>query len=155
MSVPRLILLALGLDQITKAAALLWLVQGAPVPILPLFNLSLGFNEGASFGMGSGLMAGKPWAMAALTGAITVGLAWGAYRSRNPWEAAGFALAVGGSLGNILDRLRQGAVTDFLDIYWQDWHWPTFNMADVAIVCGMGLILLSSLKPKPKEPDHA
>lgn len=63
MNAPRLTLLALlalGLDQITKAAALSWLVQGVPVPILPLFNLSLGFNEGASFGMGSGIMAGKP-----------------------------------------------------------------------------------------------
>lgn len=158
MSAPRLILLALlalGLDQITKAAALHWLSQGVPVPILPLFNLSLGFNEGASFGMGSGIMAGKPWAMAALTGAITVGLAVAALRARTPWEAAGFALAVGGSLGNILDRLRQGSVTDFLDLYWQDWHWPTFNMADVAIVCGVGLILFSALKPHPKEPDHA
>jgi disulfide bond formation protein DsbB len=56
---------------------------------------------------------------------------------------AGFALIVGGSLGNILDRLRKGAVADFLDIFWRDWHWPAFNLADMAIVCGVGLVLAS------------
>lgn len=147
--------LAFAVDQTTKSAALAQLVQAVPVPVFPGFNLTLGFNEGASFGMLSGAMAGKPWAMVVLTGAITLGLAVLALRARNPWEAAGFALVVGGSLGNIVDRLRQGAVTDFLDFYWRDWHWPAFNMADTAIFIGAGLVLISALPALRKTDQHA
>ena len=148
-------LMALGVDQATKATALASLAQGEPVPVLSGFNLTLGFNTGASFGILSGVMKETPLAMAALTGAITVVLVALALRARNPWEAAGFALVVGGSLGNILDRLRRGAVTDFLDLYWQARHWPTFNMADVAISVGAVLILVSALPAFRKTHDHA
>lgn len=150
-----LAVLAFVVDQVTKSAALAQLVQAVPLPVFPGFNLTLGFNEGASFGMLSGVMAGKPWAMIALTGAITLGLAMLALRARNPWEAAGFALVVGGSLGNIFDRLRQGAVTDFLDFYWRGWHWPAFNMADVAIFIGVSILLISALPAIRKTDEHA
>ena len=99
-------------DQLTKTAALSLLSQGTAVPVLPGFNLSLGFNTGASFGMMGGFMAGKPLLMAALTGALTFAFAVMAFRAQNALERAGFALVVGGALGNIIDRLRQGAVTD-------------------------------------------
>lgn len=148
-------LLALGVDQTTKSVALALLVKGAQVPVLPGFDLTLGFNTGASFGMLSDLMGGTPLAMAALTGAITLVLVALALRARNPWEAAGFALVVGGSLGNILDRLRQGAVTDFLDLSWRGWHWPTFNMADVAITLGAALILTAALPAFQKKEANA
>lgn len=150
-----LAVLAFAVDQATKSAALAQLVRAKPLPVFPGFNLTLGFNEGASFGMLSGVMADKPWAMVALTGAITLGFAVLALRARNPWEAAGLALVVGGSLGNIVDRLRQGAVTDFLDFYWRDWHWPAFNMADSAIFIGAGLVLVSSLPAFRKTDQHA
>jgi len=71
-----------------------------------------------------------------------------AFRAQNALERAGFALVVGGALGNIIDRLRQGAVTDFLDFYWRDWHWPTFNVADICITLGAVLILFASLPPR-------
>ena len=140
-------------DQLTKAAALSALSQGTAVPVLPGFNLSLGFNTGASFGMMGGFMAGKPLLMAALTGALTFAFAVMAFRAQNALERAGFALVVGGALGNIIDRLRQGAVTDFLDVYWRDWHWPTFNVADIAITLGAVCILAASLPARRrKEP---
>jgi signal peptidase II len=140
-------------DQLTKAAALSLLTQGTAVPVLPGFNLALGFNTGASFGMMGDVMAGKPHLMAALTGALTLIFAVMAFRAQHPWERAGFALVVGGALGNIIDRLRQGAVTDFLDVYWRDWHWPTFNIADIAITLGAVLILSASLRlRRRKEP---
>ena len=76
-----------------------------------------------------------------------------AFRARHPLERAGLALVVGGALGNIIDRLRQGAVTDFLDLYWRDWHWPTFNGADIAITLGALCILAASLPShRRKEP---
>ena len=140
-------------DQLTKTAALSLLSQGTAVPVLPGFNLSLGFNTGASFGMMGGFMAGKPLLMAALTGALTFAFAVIAFRAQHALERAGFALVVGGALGNIIDRLRQGAVTDFLDFYWRDWHWPTFNVADIAITLGAVLILAASLPVRRrKEP---
>jgi signal peptidase II len=140
-------------DQLTKAAALWLLSQGTVVPVLPSFNLTLGLNEGAGFGMMAGVMAGKPLLMAALTGALTLAFAVMAFRAQHALERAGFALVVGGAFGNIIDRLRQGAVTDFLDLYWRDWHWPTFNVADIAITLGAVLILAASLPlRRRKEP---
>jgi signal peptidase II len=148
-----LIVAAVVADQSTKTAALSLLSQGTAVPVLPGFNLSLGFNTGASFGMMGGFMAGKPLLMAALTGALTIAFAVMAFRAQHALERAGFALVVGGALGNIIDRVRQGAVTDFLDLYWRDWHWPTFNVADIAITLGAVLILAASLPlRRRKEP---
>lgn len=148
-----LIATAVVVDQLTKAAALSLLSQGTAVPVLPSFNLTLGFNEGASFGMMGGVMAGKPLLMAVLTGALTLAFAVMAFRAQHALERAGFALVVGGALGNIIDRVRQGAVTDFLDLYWRDWHWPTFNVADIAITLGAVLILAASLPlRRRKEP---
>ena len=140
-------------DQLTKATALALLSRGETVPVLPGFNLMLGFNEGSSFGMLSDVMAGKPFLMAALTGALALIFALMAFRARHAPERVGLALVVGGALGNILDRLRQGAVTDFLDLYWRDWHWPTFNVADICITLGAVLILAASLPlRRRKEP---
>lgn len=153
MMLISLIAVAVVSDQLTKAAALSLLSQGTAVPVLPGFNLSLGFNTGASFGMMGGVMAGKPLLMAALTGALTLAFAVMAVRAQHALERAGFALVVGGALGNIIDRLRQGAVTDFLDLYWRDGHWPTFNVADIAITLGAVLILAASLPlRRRKEP---
>ena len=140
-------------DQLTKVAALSLLSQGTVIPVFPGFNLALGFNTGASFGMMGGVMAGKPLLMAALTGALTITFAVMAFRAQHALERAGFVLVVGGALGNIIDRLRQGAVTDFLDFYWRDWHWSTFNVADIAITLGAVLILAASLPlRRRKEP---
>jgi signal peptidase II len=156
MTRPKLILLIVATvlaDQMTKAAALSLLTQGTAVSVLPGFNLALGFNEGASFGMMGGIMAGKPILIAALTSALTLAFAVMAFRAQHALERAGFALVVGGALGNIIDRLRQGAVTDFLDLYWRDWHWPTFNAADIAITLGAVLILAASFPlRRRKEP---
>ena len=140
-------------DQLTKAAALSLLSQGTAIPVMPGFNLALRFNTGASFGMMGGIMAGKPLLMAALTGALTLAFAVMAFRAQHALERAGFALVVGGALGNIIDRLRQGAVSDFVDFYWRDWHWPTFNVADICITLGAVLILAASLPlRRRKEP---
>lgn len=144
---PTVVLIAVTalVDQLSKAFALSKLALGEPAAIVPGFNLTLGVNEGASFGMLSSVMTGKPLLMAALTGAVTVFLAVIAFRARSPLERAGYSLIVGGGLGNIIDRLRHGAVTDFLDLYWRDWHWPTFNGADVAITLGALCVMVASL----------
>ena len=140
-------------DQATKTVALLLLSPGEILSVVPGFNVTLGFNEGASFGMMSGAMAGRPLLMAALTGGLALMFAIMAFRAESLRERTGLALIVGGALGNIIDRLRQGAVTDFLDLYWRNWHWPTFNGADIAITLGALLVFTVWLRPsKSKKP---
>ena len=134
-------------DQINKLAVLRSLSPGEVHAVSPGFNLTLGFNEGASFGMMSDFMAGRPLLMVALTGALAIIFAGMAFRADTRREGIGLALIVGGAVGNIIDRLRQGAVTDFLDVYWRDWHWPTFNGADIAISLGALLVLTAMLRP--------
>lgn len=146
--------MALLADQATKAMALAWLAPGVPLAVFRGFDLVLGFNTGASFGMMSGPMAGKPLLMAALTGALTLFVAWLGLRAKSAPEAAGYALISGGAVGNIVDRLRHGAVTDFLDFYWRDWHWPTFNGADIAIFLGAVLIVVTGIRPSSRERAH-
>ncbi|MDH2328084.1 signal peptidase II [Cereibacter sp. SYSU M97828] len=142
----RAMLVVLLADQMTKTAALN-LLGGGSIPVLPFFDLTLGFNTGASFGMLSGVMADRPILMVFLTGAITVGLAILASRAHG-CERNGYALIAGGAAGNIVDRLNQGAVTDFLNFHWQGWHWPAFNLADVAIVLGAVMILYAGILSK-------
>ncbi len=82
---------------------------------------------------------------------VASGLVIWALRTTITSEWIGLSLIAGGALGNALDRHRQGAVTDFLDVHWAGWHWPTFNMADVAITCGAGLLILGSFLTRQLE----
>ncbi len=132
---------ALALDQATKALVLASL-EGNVVELLPIFDLVLVRNDGVSFGMLSGVV--PPWALAALA-LLIVGmlLAW-LWRSQSCLVGAALGLIVGGALGNAVDRIRHGAVTDFLDFHAGSYHWPAFNFADVTIFCGVALLLAES-----------
>jgi len=134
--------LALALDQATKYAALYALSRGEAFPVTAFLNLCLSYNEGVSFGLFAESFAGQPMALATLTLVLTAFLAWLLSRSSSQGEAAAIGLIIGGALGNIVDRLRDGAVVDFLDFHVIGHHWPTFNLADVAIVIGTGLLCL-------------
>ena len=141
-------LLAAATDQATKAWALasLWPPYGEGIAVLPVLNLRLGFNTGVTFGMLAESAADAVWALVAVKLLVVASLAWWLRRAASRTEAAALGLVIGGALGNVLDRLRQGAVTDFIDAHYAGWHWPTFNMADVAIVCGVALLLLGGLR---------
>ncbi|MAS41673.1 MAG: signal peptidase II [Rhodobacteraceae bacterium] len=134
---------ALGTDQATKAvvsansAAL-----AGGVPVFPGFNLVFLRNDGVTFG----LLGGVPWwALSVLALAIVVWLAVLMARATDRLEALAYGLVIGGALGNVTDRLRFGAVTDFLDFNVRDWHWPAFNLSDAAVVGGVSLLLLCEL----------
>ena len=131
---------ALLFDQASKGLTLAFATPlSAGVEILPVFNLVLVFNRGASFGSFSAL----PWWALSLLGLAVIGvLSTWLWRTPNRWVGAGLGLVIGGALGNVLDRVRQGAVTDFLDFHWGVYHWPAFNFADVAIVGGIILFLI-------------
>jgi signal peptidase II len=151
MLVGLVMLAALVTDEASKWA-ILHLVMQPPrvIEILPVFNLTLGFNTGVSFGLFSDTLESWPGTLALAKLAIALGLMIWAIRSEALLERIGLSLIAGGALGNIIDRWRQGGVTDFLDVHWADWHFPTFNVADVAITFGVICILceaLISLRP--------
>ncbi len=131
--------LAFLVDQGSKVFAPLLLPQWpAKLAILPVFNLVLVFNPGVTFGMLSGATVTRPWLLAAGSFVICGVLAWFAFKARTSAERWSFGAAIGGALGNVLGRVRQGTVTDFLDIHYGSLHWPAFNLADAAVVCGIG-----------------
>ncbi len=151
------VLVAVALvDQATK----LWIVAVfAPfevVPVIPgLFNLTRLTNTGAAFG----LLASAPPAFARLlfAGLAVVALAvlgWMAWRCRRDhWLVRlGLGAVAGGALGNLIDRVRVGAVIDFLDFYLGPYHWPAFNLADSAITVGVGCLLTAEFFFR-RQPD--
>lgn len=139
---------AMAIDQASKAWALdaLWPPYSEGVALLPVLNLRLGFNTGITFGMFAESAAGAVWLLVAIKLAVVGWLLHWLRGATSRLEATAIGLVIGGALGNILDRLRIGAVTDFLDAHLGGWHWPTFNLADVAIVCGVALLVLGSFR---------
>lgn len=140
--------IALTIDFVTK-----WLIVNIvmvpphTIEIAPFFNLMLGFNTGVSFGMFQELFVDRPLLLAALMATIAAGLLVWALRTTRRIETFALGLMAGGAAGNVVDRVRHGAVTDFLDLHVGDWHWPAFNMADVMITVGVVLLITGSLWP--------
>jgi signal peptidase II len=133
------------LDQLTKAAVLA-VFGGADggVAVAPSFNLVLVWNRGVSFGMlGGGAV--PAWLFAAVSLIVVCALAVWLRRAEGRLTALSLGLVIGGAVGNIIDRLRFGAVVDFLDFYVGRYHWPAFNVADAAITVGVGLLILDAL----------
>lgn len=138
----------LALDQASKWAALTLLEPGRPVTVLPFFDLVLVWNRGVSFGLFAGLGAAAPWLLVLVAFAVGGFLIWWFRRERAALTRFAIALVLGGALGNVVDRVRHGAVVDFLDFHVGDWHWPAFNLADTAVVCGAALLVLESFLPR-------
>jgi len=112
------------------------------IPVTGFFNLVLGFNTGVSFGLFGEAPA---WLLMAFILPMVAGLLVWMTRTDSRLTAIALGLVVGGAFGNLLDRLRHGAVTDFLDFHVGAYHWPAFNFADVAIVSGVALLLIESV----------
>lgn len=111
------------------------------IEIAPFFNLRLGHNPGISFGL---FPASTDEARAALLGVAVVLALLLIVLGLRARQRLGFALIAGGPVGNAADRRGDGYVTDFLDFHAFGWHWPTFNLADVAITYGVNLLLFAT-----------
>lgn len=142
-----LALVLLAADQASKW----WILEVVRLPelgrvyVLPFLNLTMVWNRGVTFG----LLQGDAWWHAYLLAAIAclvVGLLllWLA-RAENRLVSLALGLVLGGAVGNVIDRLRFGAVVDFIDLHAFGWHWYVFNVADSAIVIGVGLLLSDAL----------
>jgi signal peptidase II len=135
--------LVIVLDQLTKWAILTWLERA--IALTPFFNLVVVWNRGVSFGMFDSASRLGPWILSGLALAVVVLLLGWLRRVDHPITAAGLGLIIGGAIGNVIDRVRFGAVIDFLDFHALGWHWPAFNVADSAICVGALLLLVDGL----------
>ena len=154
---PLLAAVLLVSDQVSKYFVLQTLGDGRIVEVTPFFNLLLVWNPGVSFGLfNQGGEAGR-WALTGLALVIAAALAvWLTFERRFGTRLAIWAV-LAGAIGNVIDRVRFGAVVDFLDVHALGYHWPAFNVADSAIVLGALTILLTSLSADDRaihEPER-
>ena len=141
----------LVLDQLTKFVALRRLALGIPQPVIDgFFSLTLVMNPGLAFGMLGRTPPAWRWVIAALSLVALLALLSFARRlapTGGMLSALALGLILGGAVGNLIDRARFGAVVDFLDFFWRDYHWPAFNVADSGISVGVTLLALRMVFP--------
>jgi signal peptidase II len=139
------LVLGLGLDQVTKLLVLQNLALGSHLPIGPgFFNLVHVHNKGAAFSLLNSIPVGFTRPFFILTTGLVLGVVgyfWWRLPKTN-WPAAlGYSLIMAGALGNLIDRVRLGEVVDFLDFYWGRYHWPAFNVADSLVCLGATVLV--------------
>lgn len=135
-------------DQFTKYLVVDNLVEFERINLLPIFDLVRYHNTGAAFSLLADAGGWQHWLFTVIAIAVSAGIVW--YQWSLPKQgcrtlATGLALVLGGAVGNLIDRLMQGYVVDFLLVYYRDWHWPAFNVADSAITVGVTLIIVDSV----------
>ena len=134
------------LDQISKWVVLGTLQPGETRYVAPFWNWVLTFNPGAAFSFLSDAGGWQRWFFTLLALGVSGWIVVMLRQHRNEFRLAlALTLVLGGALGNVIDRLRIGAVVDYLDFHWQGWHWPAFNLADVFVVSGAALLILASV----------
>lgn len=146
-------LVVLLLDQITK----IWVLQnfslGESVPLLPVFSFTYARNYGAAFSFLGDASGWQRWLFTGIAIVVTTVMAvWLTRLKRHEWRLSlALVLIIGGAIGNLIDRLMYGYVVDFLHVFYQDWHFPVFNIADCAITLGAFFLIWDSFtEPDPK-----
>jgi signal peptidase II len=144
-------------DQLTKKIVMQAMVQHESIIVVPNFlNLTYIHNRGAVFGLGSNVTSPYlSWGLSILS-VVSLGIILIYFLRlsvRNTRMYFGLSLVLGGALGNLYDRLRYGYVVDFIDMHWFEHHWPFFNVADMSICIGVGLLLIS-MSAKPDEIEE-
>ena len=142
-------------DQASKVAADALLSFHDSIALLPVLSLTLGYNPGAAFSILGDAGGWQRWFLSAIAVLVSGYLVHWLRQVGNtaPLLSLGLALVLGGAVGNLIDRLRLGYVIDFIHLHYRDFHWPVFNVADIAITVGVGLVLLTLFRapPAPEE----
>ena len=161
MILVAVLVLGLGLDQVTKLLVLHNLALGSHIPIgSGFFNLVHVHNKGAAFSLLNSIPAGftRPFFIIS-TGLVlgVVGYLWWRLPPANWAAALGYSLIMAGAVGNLIDRVRLGEVVDFLDFYWGRYHWPAFNVADSLVCLGAAVLVWVILTEEKTDnaPDPA
>ncbi len=135
------------LDLWTKGLATESLTLYRPVEMTFWLNMTLAHNYGAAFSFLSDAGGWQRWLFTVLASVVTLVLI--AWLLRLPVQekltGAALGLIIGGAVGNLIDRIINGYVVDFIDVYYKTWHWPAFNLADSAITGGVILLLIDGL----------
>ena len=135
-------------DQATKVAAVALLDPASSVELIPTIDLVLAYNPGAAFSFLSTAGGWQRWlfiGLAVVICAFIVHWLRGMPRGAR-WTPLALSLVLGGAIGNVIDRVRIGAVVDFIDFHAGDWHWPAFNVADSAICIGAALLVVGTFR---------
>lgn len=141
-------LLVIALDQLSKIMADQLLSYAQPVEVMPMFNLTLLYNKGAAFSFLASAGGWQRWFFLVLTLLVSAFI-FNWLRKLKPhqlMQMVSLSLILGGALGNLIDRAIYGHVIDFIDVYYQQYHWPAFNIADSAISIGAVLLIYDTLK---------
>lgn len=142
-----LALLVVIIDQLTKAIALSSIPEGASKPALAFMNWVMVYNPGAAFSFLASSGGWQKWFFIAI-GIIAALIMIVLIKRHSHQNIFAFSLSMimGGAIGNVIDRFRYGAVVDFIDVFYQQYHWPAFNMADSAITLGTVLLVIDELR---------
>ena len=143
------------LDQLTKYIASTSLEMLQPVAVMPMFNWTLMYNTGAAFSFLANESGWQRWFFAVIAVVVSVVIVLWIKRleQHEKWQAIALALILGGAVGNVIDRIYLGYVVDFIQVYYQQWYWPAFNIADSAIFIGVAMIILDSIREHRKEKN--
>lgn len=133
------------LDQLTKYWATAWLIYAEPVAIMPGLNFTLLHNTGAAFSLLSDASGWQRWFFAGIAIiACAVIVAWLRQMGEEElWSPLALCLILGGAIGNFWDRVNLGYVVDYIQLYYDSWYWPAFNIADSAICVGAVILVVS------------
>ena len=142
-------------DQVLKSAIAGSFPVGTVIPLASFFNLVHFWNTGAAFSFLADAGGWQRYFFVVIALVVSMVLALILRKPRANSEALGYSLILGGAVGNLIDRASRGHVIDYLDFYWQSWHWPAFNLADIGIVSGAALLILSSLLSPNAEASRA
>lgn len=154
MSHMRLGLVSAGVVLAADQASKAWILDGVDLPslgsvaVLPFLNFTMVWNKGVTFGLLGGLGAAAAWVLSGVAVLVVVALFVWLRRAENRMVAVALGAIAGGAVGNVIDRVRFGAVVDFLHAHAFGMSWYVFNVADAAIVCGVAALVLDSLRPK-------
>ncbi len=135
-------------DQVTKWAIVEWVPLYDKVPINSFINLTHQKNPGAAFSFLADAGGWQRWFFVVLASGVSVVVAVWLWRIRNAGQtvlSAGLALVLGGAIGNLVDRILLGHVTDFIQVWFGSWAFPSFNVADAGISIGAGFLIIDAL----------
>lgn len=140
-------ILVIILDQASKYWVQSALIPYRPMPVMPMLNFTLAFNTGASFSFLSGAGEWHKVFFAGFSLIISTILFIWFWRTDTSYklQLSGISLILGGAIGNLIDRGIHGHVIDFIDFYYKNHHFATFNIADSAICLGAGILILDAL----------
>jgi len=138
------------LDQVTKFWAVANLSDGSTIAILPMLDFSLAYNTGAAFSFLANAGGWQKLFFSGIAIAVSAYLIFAIYRAKESEKqlVIAYALVVAGAIGNLIDRLRIDKVVDFIHVFYQSWHFPYFNVADISITIGAILLILETFNWK-------